>query len=78
MNGRFQMQGGKNWMDFAERGEFKPVFLRLSLAGNLVKPLISLCGAEWREHVYGLRGYLLGLLGEEFSIGPLGPLRECR
>ncbi len=22
--------------------------------------------------------YLLGLLGEEFSIGPLGPLRECR
>jgi hypothetical protein len=21
---------------------------------------------------------LLGLLGEEFSIGPLGPLRECR
>ncbi len=26
----------------------------LSLAGNLVKPLLSLYGAEWRERGYGL------------------------
>jgi hypothetical protein len=31
MKGRFHMQGGKN-----ERDECKPVFLELSLAGNLV------------------------------------------
>jgi hypothetical protein len=36
-------------LDFAERGEFKPALLGLSLARNLVKPLISLYGTEWRE-----------------------------
>ncbi len=25
------------------------------MAGNLVKPLLSLYGTEWREHGYGLR-----------------------
>jgi hypothetical protein len=48
MNGRSQMQGGKNWI-FAERDKCKPVLLRLSLAGNLEKPLMSLYGTEWRE-----------------------------
>jgi hypothetical protein len=38
MKGRFQMQGGKNWILPKERDECKPVLLGLSLAGNLVKP----------------------------------------
>ncbi len=42
-------------MDFAEIYQCKPVLLGLSLAGNLVKPLLSLYGTEWREHGYGLR-----------------------
>ncbi len=54
MNGRFQIQGGKNW-DFAEIYQCKPVLLGLSLAGNLVKPLLSLYGTEWRERGYRLR-----------------------
>jgi hypothetical protein len=53
MNGRFQLQGGKKLV-FAERDERKPVLLGLSLAGNLVKPLLSLYGTEWRERGYGL------------------------
>jgi hypothetical protein len=32
-----------------KRNECKPVLLRLSLAGNLEKPLMSLYGTEWRE-----------------------------
>ncbi len=43
-------------MDFVERYKCKPVLLRLSLAGNLEKPLISLYGTEWRERGYGLGG----------------------
>jgi hypothetical protein len=39
---------------FAERDKCKPVLLGLSLAGNLVKPLLSLYGTEWRERGYGL------------------------
>jgi hypothetical protein len=38
-------------LDFAERDECKPVLLSL-LAGNLVKPLLSLYGTEWRERGY--------------------------
>jgi hypothetical protein len=53
MNGRSQMQGGKK-LDFAERDKCKPVLLRLSLAGNLEKPLMSLYGTEWSERGYGL------------------------
>jgi hypothetical protein len=49
MNRRSQMQGGKK-LDFVERNESKPVLLRLSLAGNLEKPLLSLYGTKWREH----------------------------
>jgi hypothetical protein len=51
MNGRFQMQGGKNCI-FPK--ECKPLLLGLSLAGNLVKPLFSLYWTEWRERGYGL------------------------
>ncbi len=49
MNGRFQMQEG-----FTERDECKPVLLRLSLAGNLVKPLMSLYETERRERGCGV------------------------
>jgi hypothetical protein len=56
MNGRSQMQGGKNCMDFPERYQCKPVLLRLSLVGNLEKPLFPLYETEWRERGYGLGG----------------------
>jgi hypothetical protein len=38
-----------------KRDKCKPVLLRLSLAGNLEKPLVSLYGTEWRERGFGLR-----------------------
>ncbi len=45
----------KLWLlDFAERDECKPVLLGLSLAENLVKPLMSLYVTEWRERGNGL------------------------
>jgi hypothetical protein len=47
------MQGGKN--DFAERYQCKPVLPRLSLAGKLEKPIMSLNGTKRRERGYGLR-----------------------
>jgi hypothetical protein len=53
MNGISQMQGGKK-LDFAKRDKYKPILLRLSLAENLEKPLMSLYGTEWRERGYGL------------------------
>ena len=42
-------------LDFAKRDEYRPVLLELSLAENLVKPLLSLYGTEWRERGYGFR-----------------------
>jgi hypothetical protein len=45
---------GRQKLDFAEIGQWKPVLLGLSLAGNLVKPLLYLYGTEWRERGYGL------------------------
>jgi hypothetical protein len=39
------MQGGKK-LDFSEIDKGKPVLLKLSLAGNLEKPLMSLYGNE--------------------------------
>jgi hypothetical protein len=39
------MQGGKK-LDFAEIDKCKPVLLRLLLAGNLEKPLMSLYGTR--------------------------------
>jgi hypothetical protein len=54
MNGIFQMQGGKNWILPKYVDQCKPVLLGLSLAGNLVKQLLSLYGTEWSERGYGL------------------------
>jgi hypothetical protein len=45
---------GRKKLDFAEKDQCKPVLLRLSLAENLVKPLLSLHGTKWRERGYGL------------------------
>ncbi len=47
---------GRYKLDFAKIDQYKPVLLGLSLAGNLVKPLMSLYGTEWRDRGYGLRG----------------------
>jgi hypothetical protein len=44
-------------LDFAERDICKPVLLRLSLAGNLEKPIY---GTERREPGYGLRRFSTG------------------
>jgi hypothetical protein len=41
--------------NFAKRDKCKPVLLRLSLAGNLGKPLLPLYWTEWRERVFGLQ-----------------------
>jgi hypothetical protein len=40
------MDLGWSKLDFAERDKCKPVLLILSLAGDLVKPLLSLYGTE--------------------------------
>ncbi len=53
MNERFQMQGGKNWI-FPKEINANLVLLGLSLAGNLIKPLLSLYETEWRERGYWL------------------------
>jgi hypothetical protein len=45
------MQGGKNWI-FPKAMNANPVLLGLSLAGYLVKPLLTLYGTEWRELGY--------------------------
>jgi hypothetical protein len=45
---------GRKKLAFAERDECKPVLLELSLAGNLVKPLLSLYGTKWSELGYRL------------------------
>jgi hypothetical protein len=45
--------GGRFKPAFSERDKCKPVHQGLSLAGNLVKPLLSLFGTEWRVHGYG-------------------------
>jgi hypothetical protein len=54
-------QAGNRFLDslkglqiWAQREKSKPVVLRLSLAGNLEKPLMSLYGTEWRERGYEL------------------------
>jgi hypothetical protein len=50
MNGRSPMHGGKNWiLPKEERDKCKPVLLRLSLSGNLEKPLMSLYGTNGTE-----------------------------
>ncbi len=58
--------GGRFKPAFAERDKCKPILLGLSLARNLVKPLLSLYGTEWRERGYGLsKGLGWGRGGEE-------------
>jgi hypothetical protein len=56
-NGSLRRTGffSKTKLDFAERDKCKQVLLRLSLVGNLEKPLMSHYGNEWRERVFGLR-----------------------
>jgi hypothetical protein len=53
-------------LDFAEIDQCKPVLLGLSLAGNPVKPLLSLYGTEWRERGYGLGPQLVFTLNNRF------------
>ncbi len=45
---------GKPKSLFVEKDKCKPVLLRFSLAGNLERPLMSLCRTKWRERGYGL------------------------
>ncbi len=40
-----------------QNSKLKPVLLRLSLAGILEKPLMSLHVTEWRERGYGRRSW---------------------
>jgi hypothetical protein len=49
--GRSQMQGGKNWF-LPKEINANGSLLRLSLAGNLEKPLMSPYGTKWRERGY--------------------------
>jgi hypothetical protein len=44
----------ENTLDFADRDKCKPALLRLSMAGNLEKPPMSLYGPKLREHGCGL------------------------
>jgi hypothetical protein len=53
MTGRFQIQGDKNWF-FPKEMNANRFFMGLLMAENLVKPLFSLHGTEWRERGYGL------------------------
>jgi hypothetical protein len=52
MNGRSQMQGGKNWILLKELNANR--FFWDSHSGNLEKPLMYLYGTELRECGYGL------------------------
>ncbi len=54
MNGRSQMQGGKNWI-LPKEANANRFFRESLLAINLEKPLLCLYGTEWRERGYGLR-----------------------
>ncbi len=73
MNGRSQMQGGKNWILPKETHANR--FFWLLLARNLEKSLMSLYGTEWREHGYGLRklsGLSEHLCGQDCAVPFLG------
>jgi hypothetical protein len=56
MSGRSQMQGTRNSIlpEETNARQMQTVLLRLSLGGNLEKPLMSLYWTEWRERGYGL------------------------
>jgi hypothetical protein len=57
--------GGRFKPAFAERNKCKPVLLGFSLARNLVKPLLSLYGTEWRD-----RGYMDTVQNKKKSANP--------
>jgi hypothetical protein len=48
------LNAGRSKLDFAEIDKCRPVLLRLSLAGNLEKPLVSLYRTVWRECGFGI------------------------
>jgi hypothetical protein len=52
---RTASDAGWSKLEFAERDQCRPVFLRLSLAGNLEKPVMAHYGTKWMERGYGLR-----------------------
>ncbi len=54
MNGRFQMQGGKNWILPKEMNANRFFWDFHWLEIWSVKSLLSLYGTEWRERGYGL------------------------
>ncbi len=58
--------------------KLKPIFIQFTkFSVNFVnKQFVPVF--RFRIRIRPVRNYFLGLLGEEFSIGPLGPLRECR
>ncbi len=64
-------------MDFAEIGQCKLVLLGLSLAGNLVKPLLSLYGTEWRERGYGLRKVSVCVPYKRIKVQSFATHRAC-
>jgi hypothetical protein len=52
MNGRFQMQGGKNWI-FPKAMNANQFFWDSHwLEICMVKPLLTLYGTEWKERGY--------------------------
>jgi hypothetical protein len=51
---RAVIKSPRGTLDIAEKYKCKPDLLKLSLAGNLEKPLLSLYATEWRERGYGL------------------------
>jgi hypothetical protein len=51
------MQDGKNWI-LTKEINAKGVLLRLSLARNLDKTVMSLFGNKWRKRVFRLRAPL--------------------
>ncbi len=55
------MQECKNWI-LLHKVKCKPVLLRLSLVGNLEKPLMSLSGTGWRDRGYGLCKHVYSIL----------------
>jgi hypothetical protein len=68
MNGKSQMQGGKNWI-LPKKDKCKLVLLRLLLAGNLEKPVMYLYWTKWRELGYGLRRVVkTGICQRDFGL----------
>ncbi len=60
-----QMISDAGWskLDFSERYQYRPVLLRLLLARNLEKPVMSL-GTEWRERGFRLSVRRIGAISD--------------